>query len=165
MVKNLPATWETWVWSLGHEDPLEKGMATHSSILSWRIPWTEEPGGLPSVGLQRVGYDWVSNTHWIKDRNSGLEMPQTILFHRSAWFHWPSLSCCNNLTFNWVPQTLWNVQHSVHVWVKSLISLTSSSLFSDFWRPQLFLGKERIPSVFQNDDSPILTRICGMTVT
>ena len=46
MVKNLPATQETQVWSLGQEDPLEKGKATHSSILSWRIPWTEEPGGL-----------------------------------------------------------------------------------------------------------------------
>ena len=46
VVKNLPAMQETWVQSLGHEDPLEKGMATHSSILAWRIPWTEEPGGL-----------------------------------------------------------------------------------------------------------------------
>ena len=45
-VKNLPAVWETWVRSLGQEDPLEKGMTTHSSILAWRIPWTEEPGGL-----------------------------------------------------------------------------------------------------------------------
>ena len=48
MVKNLPAVQEPWVWSLGWEDPLERGMATHSSILAWRIPWTEEPGGLYS---------------------------------------------------------------------------------------------------------------------
>ena len=46
MVKNLPAMWETWVQSLGWEDPLEEGMATHSSVLAWRIPWTEKPGGL-----------------------------------------------------------------------------------------------------------------------
>ena len=52
MVKSLPAMWETWVGSLGLEDPLEKEMATHSSILAWEIPWTEEPGGLQSVGLQ-----------------------------------------------------------------------------------------------------------------
>ena len=52
MVKNLPAMWETQVQSLDQEDPLEKGMATDSSILAWRIPWTEEPGGLLSVGLQ-----------------------------------------------------------------------------------------------------------------
>ena len=63
MVKNLPAVWETWVRSLGWEDPLERGMATHSSILAWRLPWTEEPGGLQSMGLQRVGHDRVTNTH------------------------------------------------------------------------------------------------------
>ena len=56
-VKNLPALWETWVRSLGWEDPLEKGIATHSRILSWRIPWTEEPGGLQSLQLQRVEHD------------------------------------------------------------------------------------------------------------
>ena len=56
-VKNLPATQETWVRSLGWEDPPEEGMATHSSILAWRIPWTEEPGGLQSMGLQRVGHN------------------------------------------------------------------------------------------------------------
>ena len=54
MVKDLPAMWETWVRPLGWEDPLEMGMATHSSILAWRIPWTEESGGLQSVGSQRV---------------------------------------------------------------------------------------------------------------
>ena len=56
---NLPAmqaTQEKWVQSLGQEDPLEDGMATHSSILAWRIPWTEKPGGLQSTGLQRVGH-------------------------------------------------------------------------------------------------------------
>ena len=57
MVKNLPPMLETRVQSLGQEDPLEKGMVTHSSILAWRIPWTEEPGGLQSMGLQRVGHD------------------------------------------------------------------------------------------------------------
>ena len=56
-VKNLPVVWETWVRSLGWEDPLEKRMATHSSILAWGIPWTEEPGGLQSMGSQRVGHD------------------------------------------------------------------------------------------------------------
>ena len=57
MVKNMPAKQETWVRSLGWEDPLEKGMATHSSILAWRLPWTEEPGGLQSTKLQGVGQD------------------------------------------------------------------------------------------------------------
>ena len=56
-LKCLPAMQETWVQSLGREDPLEKEMATHSSTLAWRIPWREEPGGLESKGSQRIGYD------------------------------------------------------------------------------------------------------------
>ncbi|CAI9163778.1 unnamed protein product [Rangifer tarandus platyrhynchus] len=62
MVKNLPAKQETWVQSLSQEDRLEKGMATHSSILAWRIPCTEEPGRLQRIGLQRAGYDLATNT-------------------------------------------------------------------------------------------------------
>ena len=57
MVKSLPAMLEAWVQSLGQENPLEKEMAMHSSILAWKIPWTEEPGGLQSMGSQRVGHD------------------------------------------------------------------------------------------------------------
>ena len=57
MVKRLPAMWETPVQSLGREDPLEKEMASHSSTLAWKIPWTEEPGRLQSMGSQRVGND------------------------------------------------------------------------------------------------------------
>ena len=57
MVKHLLTMWETWVQSLGREDLLEKEMATHSSILAWKIAWTEEPGRLQSMGLQRVGHD------------------------------------------------------------------------------------------------------------
>ena len=56
-VKNPPEMLETWIRSLGWEDPLQKGMATHSSILAWRFPWTDEPGGLQSLGSQRVGHD------------------------------------------------------------------------------------------------------------
>ena len=62
-VKNLPAMQETWVWSLGWADPLEKGMATHSSSLAWRIPWTEEPGGLQSMGSQSIEYNRGTFTH------------------------------------------------------------------------------------------------------
>ena len=57
MVNDPPAMQETWVGSLGWEDPLEEGVATHSSILAWEIPWTEEPGGLQPMGLQRVRHD------------------------------------------------------------------------------------------------------------
>ena len=61
MVKNLPAMWETWVQFLSQEDPLEKGMPIHSSSLAWKIPWTEEPGGLQFTGSQRVRQGWATN--------------------------------------------------------------------------------------------------------
>ena len=76
-VKHLPAMQETWVQSLGWEDALEKEMATHSSILAWKISWREEPSGLQSMELQRVGHDWVTNTALLlltsfKDFSGGL---------------------------------------------------------------------------------------------
>ena len=67
MVTNLPAMQETLVWSLGQEDPLEKGMATHPNILAWRIPWTEKPE-LQSPGSHRVRHDWATNTFTIQGR-------------------------------------------------------------------------------------------------
>ena len=70
LVKNLPAVQETQGWSLGREDPLEKEMATRSSTLAWRIPWTEEPGKLQSMGPQRVGHDYATNFH----------------FHKHSWY-------------------------------------------------------------------------------
>ena len=57
MIENLPVIQETWVQSRGQEDPLKKGMATHTSVVAWRIPWTEEPGRLQSMGSKRVGHD------------------------------------------------------------------------------------------------------------
>ena len=60
-VKRLSIMWETWVQSLGREDPLENEMAIHSSIIAWKIPWTEEPGRLQSMGSQRVGHNWVTS--------------------------------------------------------------------------------------------------------
>ena len=63
MVKNPPAMQEMWVQSLGQEDSLDEEMATHSSILAWEIPWTEDPGGLWSTGLQRVGKNWIDLAH------------------------------------------------------------------------------------------------------
>ena len=85
MVKNLPARRDTWVRSLGWEDPLEKGMGTQSSILAWRIPWTEEPGGLQSVGSQRIGHDRVmtmSNMYPQADPFSGHQ--EVLLYMRAG---------------------------------------------------------------------------------
>ena len=81
MVKNPPAMQETWVQSLGQEYPLKKGMATHSRSHAWRIPWTEEPGGLQSMGSQRAGHDWVTNTHF---HILGL----LLLNHNMKFFKW-----------------------------------------------------------------------------
>ena len=67
VVMNLPAMQETRVWSLSQEDSLEKGMAIYSSIFAWRIPWRWEPGGLQSMGLQRVGHNWAINTDTLVD--------------------------------------------------------------------------------------------------
>ena len=94
-VTNLPAmqeTQETWVRSLAWEDPLEKEMAIHSSILAWKITWTEEPGVLQSVGLQRVRHDWVTHTHrhththtQFKQVASYVICSSLMLYHKS-WY-------------------------------------------------------------------------------
>ena len=77
-LKRLPGMWETWVRSLGREDPLEKEMATHSSTLAWRIPWREEPGRLQSMGSQRVRHDWVTSLHFIVVLFKYVDDPQSI---------------------------------------------------------------------------------------
>ena len=87
-LKRLPAMRETWVWSLDREDPLEKEMATHSSILAWRIPWIEEPGGLQSMGSQRVGHNWTTSLSLSLSHCSGLydENVSQPHLHTSMWF-------------------------------------------------------------------------------
>ena len=80
MVKHLPATQATQLQCLGWEEPLGKGMATHSSILTWRIPWTEEHEGLESMGLQRVGYNWAANTFTFILLSQGLHSNYTLYY-------------------------------------------------------------------------------------
>ena len=79
MVKGLPAMWQTQVRPLGLEDPLDKETATHASILAWRTPWTEESGGLRSMGSQRVGHDWATDTFIFTFHQQGLA--ETVLFY------------------------------------------------------------------------------------
>ena len=96
----LPVMQETRVWSLGWEVPLVKGMATHSSILAWRIPWTEEPGGPQAIGLQRVGHDWAANTH---TQHSVLWIRHILFIHSSVDRHLSSfhfLTVMNNDAMN-----------------------------------------------------------------
>ena len=98
MVKNPPAMQKTWVQSLGQQDPLEEGMATHSSILAWKIPWTEEPGRLQSMWSQRVEHNWVTNTSlqlsiqkWIF-ASSKLHFSSRFLVHYNFQWEWSLLS-------------------------------------------------------------------------
>ena len=99
-VKHLPTMWETWVQSLGREDFLEKEMATHSSILAWKIPWMEEPGVLQFMGSQRVGHDWANSaTHsltqaWWQYRARIYSFPNFEPVHYSM-----SVSNCCILTY------------------------------------------------------------------
>ena len=74
IVKNPPTVWETWVRSLAQEDPLEKGLATHSRILAWRIPRTEKPGKLQSMGLQTVEHDWATFTSLLRESQIRITM-------------------------------------------------------------------------------------------
>ena len=98
IVKNIPAMQETKLWPLGWEDPLEKGMATHSGILAWRIPWTEEPGGLWFMGSQRVRHNWVTkifilicswdfNMEWVLVLTECYST-STIKKKKKCWFNW-----------------------------------------------------------------------------
>ena len=105
-VKNLSAMQETWVWSLDRDDSLKKEIATHSGILAWRIPWTEEPGELQFMGQQRVRHNWATNTHsfthWFIKSGMGFEMlhfwqapwPSRCwwswdhTFKQDSWLHW-----------------------------------------------------------------------------
>ena len=77
-VKHLPSMQETWVQSLGGEDPLEKEMATHSSIIAWKTPWMEKPDGLQSMELQRVGHDWVTSLSLFTFKHS-IYLPHCVL--------------------------------------------------------------------------------------
>ena len=103
---------ETRVQSLGLEDPLEKGIATHSSILTWRIPWTEEPGGLQFVGSQRVRHDWATNTT-TTTTNQQFCTQFTVLYFKLCW---------NNC----VVSVTWGIKF----WRFILIILCSLSFFS-----------------------------------
>ena len=92
-VKNLPPMQDTWIWSLGWEDPLEKKMAIYSSILVCRIPWTEEPGGLQSIGSERVGHDWATNTASSHGQATSLSSLNSV----NSSIDWKSSCICSEL--------------------------------------------------------------------
>jgi len=100
MIKSLPAMQEIWVRSLGQEDPLEKGMTIHSSSFAWRIPWTEEPGGLQTMRSKRVGHNWVTNTLLLVWWENQIEAYRWKHFWKyfeinsSIWTNWLSFLKC-----------------------------------------------------------------------
>ena len=124
-LKRLPAMRETWVRSLGWEDPLEKEMATHSSILAWRIPWTEEPGGLQFTGSKRVGYDWATSLFWSEKVFISLWLSWcwvVFFFYDFLWNTWHKIkhfkvtsSVALNIFIIWCSHLLWQVsKHFFH---------------------------------------------------
>ena len=140
MVKSLPAMQETWVWSLGLGNPLEKGMATHCSILAWRIPWREESGGLQPMGLQRIRHDWATNTSTINIPLSGgttvylsIHLMKDVLVAFKFWQSW--ISCykhlcagfCMDISF----QLFW-------ININSKIAWLSDKNMSSFVMPAVF---------------------------
>ena len=127
MVKTPPAVQETWVQSLGWEDPLEKGMAPHSSILAWRIPWTEEPGGLQSMGSQRVRHNWVTTT------SSSIHKLLHQNFPKIRWklLLMPHYSSC----MAWIPNQVLNSLSN------QVLSLSNNSPLSmEFFRQEYWHG-------------------------
>ena len=98
MVKNLPVVWETWVRSLGGEASLEEGMGTHSSVLAWSIPGTEEPARLQSMGLQRVGHDWVA-----QEQNNHLT--PSLFFLKIFFLSYATLPLAFPLVFTAIPSS------------------------------------------------------------
>ena len=110
-VKNPPAKQETWVWSLGQEDALKKGMASHSSVLAWRIPWTEEPGGLPSMGSQRVRHDWATNTFTL------------LLLYMHPYVHSNTIYNSQDTEIIQMPINRWTEKDVVHIHNGTLLSI------------------------------------------
>ena len=125
--------WEIWVWSLGWEDPLEKEMVTHSSILAWRILWTEEPGRLQSTGSQRVRHDWGTNFHFQGYRFSSLFLNSFVITHNSFPLPLPSPS-------NWL-------MLSHLLMFSSMIALKLKTKLTVLRIPRIFLLWTQNPSV------------------
>ena len=110
-VKCLPTMRETWVRFLGREDPLEKEMAIHSSTLAWKIPWTEEPDRLQSMGSQRVGHDWVTSLWWAQICETvawGWSFYVMYCFYEIYFLMWPVDSCTQEGKSKYKTKTYWD---------------------------------------------------------
>ena len=122
-VKRLPAMQETWIWSLGQENPLEKETATHSSILAWKMSWMEEPGGLQSTGWQRVGQDWVPGAS-VRNSVHGKGHEEQGLTYAKAWSSLRKLPVPEHLT----PKPESVLCTHLHLWLYGGLSPITVSL-------------------------------------
>ena len=155
--------WEPQVLSLGWEDPLKKGMATHSSIFAWRILWTEEPGRLQSMGLQRIRQDWATHTHI---HSLGEDSPYEVNYHIHhltnlsfvcVWEHLGSILLAN---FNYIT-VLSIIVIMLHIRPSDLIHLVIDSLYDGFFGCTLGRNtcNSRIHQAFWVRTSPKLLKI------
>ena len=130
MVNNLPVRQETRVRSLGWDVPLEEGMAIHYSILAWRIPCTEKPGGLQSVGSQRVGHDWTTNTVYTETtlhlKCKGLKMNEMLTFEMNHNF-------CNSLWHFFFHCNIWSLKKKKEVAPAPPHSVFWATLTRPYW--------------------------------
>ena len=147
MVKCLPTMWESWVWSLGREDPLEKEMATHSSTLAWKIPWTEECGRLQSMRSQRVGHDWTNSLSLFCDPMdcslSGSPFPGTL---RARTLEWVAISFSNASKWKVKVKSLSRVQLFVTPWTVAYHTPLSMGFSQqEYWSGLPFPFPEDLP--------------------
>ena len=141
MVKRLLAMRETWVRSLGCKDPLEEEMATHSSALAWKIPWTEEPGRLQSVGLQRVGDDWVTSLSVFRDNGYILTIISINVGKSFTWFNvWP-LSLSLSLMHTYTHTSITAAHSAIYFFLSPVSVSHSSALKLIAWNSARYQGK------------------------
>ena len=141
IVKNPLAMQETWVWSLSGEDLLERGVSTHPSVLAWRTPWKMNPAGLKSMGMQRVGHNWVTFTHWLTQGmgESGLyklsweeSRPTSLLAQMAAEVAWCWCWSCLAISKLWQNTSL-SWQLSSVVWFCESFWITFESVSLVLW--------------------------------
>ena len=137
-LKHLPAMRETWVWSLGREDPLEKEMVTHSSILARRIPWMEDPGGLQSTGLQSVGHDWATSLSLCSKGPLEASKSSYLSHPIYPFVQFPSHSPIYSFTYLSYPSTIhWFILHSViafsHITHEDSVVIFCRVIQNPFW--------------------------------
>ena len=121
--------WETQVLSLGREDPLEEDMATHSSILAWKIPWTEEPSSLQSMGLQRARHDWVTE-HTQNVKTSGWGEGKRHLHREDYWVKFKILKTCLLLLLSSALSVTFNNHPTSHL---KALKTSKFSYFTSIW--------------------------------